>query len=200
MTDRQTLALLKLVGFLLAALPGLFLAWDYLDGSIAANPYQDIIRRTGLWSMRLLILGIAVTPLASFSGWQGLVRFRRMIGLFAAAYAAVHIGAWVVDYRWDWAFLGEDILARRYLTVGAIAALGLLPLLLSSNRAAKRSLGERGWRWLHRLVYPVALLVFVHYAMAKRFDRNDLVFYGLALVLAFGWRLVRRTRTTEAAR
>ena len=178
--------------FALAALPGVSLAWRLLDGSLAANPYAAAIRETGLWSLRLLVVGFAITPLMVIGGLAPLARLRRMLGLFAAGYAALHVAAWAKDYGFAWSFLWDEIVARRYLTVGFVAALALAVPALTSGRAAERWLGPTRWRRLHRLVEVAIVGAVVHDAMAGRAGLIELIGFGSALALLFGWRLARR--------
>jgi sulfoxide reductase heme-binding subunit YedZ len=186
------LLFIKLPTFALAALPGLSLAWRLLDGSLAANPYQAVIRETGLWSLRLLVVGFAITPLMVIGGLAPLARLRRMLGLFAALYAALHVAAWAKDYGFAWSFLWDEIVARRYLTIGFVAALALLVPALTSGRIAERRLGPTRWRRLHRLVELAIAGALVHDVMAGRTSLVELIGFGSALALLFGWRLARR--------
>jgi methionine sulfoxide reductase heme-binding subunit len=190
--DSWFLLAIKLPVFGLAALPGVSLAWRLLDGALAANPYAVVIRESGLWSLRLLVVGFAITPLVVIGGLAPLARLRRMLGLFAAFYAALHVAAWAKDHGFAWSFLWDEIVARRYLTIGAIAALALLVPALTSGRAAERRLGPARWRRLHRLVELAIVAALVHYVMAGRAGLIELIGFGAALALLFGWRLARR--------
>lgn len=184
-------ALVKAAAFLLMSLPGLDLALQLASGALAANPYPTIIRESGLWSFRLLLAGLAVTPLAVEAGWTELARLRRMIGLFAAVYATLHLAAWAKDYGFDWGFLWTEIRSRAYLAIGFAAALALVPLVATSNQPAVRRIGGRGWRRLHRLTYPIAGAAFLHYWMARRALPIELLLQGALLTLLLAWRLTR---------
>lgn len=189
---RQGFALgVKLPVFIAAALPGAILAWQLLDGALA-SPYRTIVRESGLWSLRLLLLGLAITPLRALTGWNDLVKLRRMLGLFAAAYAGVHLLAWARFYAFDWAFLIEETFARLYLVIGLVGAIALIPLSLTSTRAAMRRLGGRAWQRLHSLVHLAAITALVHYVLARRYDRVELAVYAVALAVMLGWRLAAR--------
>jgi sulfoxide reductase heme-binding subunit YedZ len=182
----------KLPVFGLAALPALSLAWRLLDGSLVANPYAIVIRETGMWSLRLLVIGFAITPLGTIGGFAQLGRLRRMIGLFAAFYAALHLAAWAKDYGFAWSFLGDEVVARRYLTIGFVAALALLVLAATSGEVAARRLGARRWRRLHGLAHVALAGALLHYVMAGRAGFVELVTYGAALALLIAWRVARR--------
>jgi methionine sulfoxide reductase heme-binding subunit len=189
-----TLASLRLAVFVVAALPALSLAWRLVGGALDANPYAAVIRESGLWSLRLLVVGFAITPLVVIGGLEPLAQLRRMLGLFAAFYAALHVAAWAKDYGFAWGFLWDEIVARRYLTIGFIAALALLLPTLTSSRAAARLIGEPAWRGVHRLVELALIGTLVHYVMAGRAGFIELIGYATAAVLLFGWRWARRVR------
>jgi sulfoxide reductase heme-binding subunit YedZ len=191
--DRFAVAV-KLPSFALATVPALSLAWRLLDGTLAANPYPTVIRETGMWSLRLLVIGFAITPLAVIGGFDQLPRLRRMIGLFAAFYAALHVAAWAKDFGFDWTFLGSELVARRYLTVGAVATVALLVLAATSGRAAERWLGPRRWRRIHGLIHVALGGALLHYLLSGRIGFVELITYGAALALLVGWRLARRAR------
>lgn len=188
------LVAVKLPVFGLAALPALSLAWRLLDGTLAANPYAIIVRETGMWSLRLLVIGFAITPLAVVGGLEQLPRLRRMIGLFAAFYAALHVAAWAKDFGFDWGFLGGEIVARRYLTVGFVATTALLVLAATSGRSAERWLGPQRWRRVHGLIHVALWGGLLHYVLSGRIGFVELITYGAALALLVGWRIARRAR------
>jgi sulfoxide reductase heme-binding subunit YedZ len=191
----RTALLVKLPVFAAAALPGLSLAWRLLDGSLAANPYQPVIRETGLWSLRLLVVGFAITPLATLGGLTPLLSVRRMIGLFAAFYAAVHLAAWAKDFAFAWSFLVDEIVQRLYLAIGAVAALAMLILTATSGETMARRIGVERWRRLHGLVYVALVGALAHYVLARRAGFAELIGYGAALALLGGWRVARRVRS-----
>jgi sulfoxide reductase heme-binding subunit YedZ len=177
--------------FLALVWPAALMLGDLLAGRLDAQPYAPLIRGTGLWGLRILLLGLAVTPLAAASGWGAVMRLRRMIGLFAAGYSAAHLLLWAMDYGFAWRFLADEILERRYLTWGFAAALLLVPLAATSWRGALRRLGGRRWRALHRLVYPAVLLALWHTLEAHRVATAEILLYGAALAVLLLWRLGR---------
>lgn len=181
----------KAVFFVLAGLPAAALALDYMSGALAA-PWRMIVQDTGLWSMRFLILGLCISPLAALIGWSALHGLRRMIGLFGAFYAALHLFAWTRQYGFDWPFLGDELVLRRYLTIGLLATLLLLPLAATSPGAMHRWLGDRRWRRLHTLVYPMTIAALLHYAMARGITRLEVAVDVALLLGALGWRVTRR--------
>jgi sulfoxide reductase heme-binding subunit YedZ len=193
---RNTFARRRAVLFVLALIPLISLANDYEAGSMA-RPWATMINVTGDWSMRFLIAGLCVTPLGRLTGQFGLVAFRRMIGLFGAFYAALHLFAWCREYGYDWSFLGSELVLRHYLTIGAVAALLLVPLAATSPGAMHRVLGPTPWRRLHTLIYPAVLAAFVHYAMARGL-RAEVTVDGLLLVVVFTTRLAPVLRPVPA--
>jgi sulfoxide reductase heme-binding subunit YedZ len=181
--------------FALCAVPLLRLAWGLADGTYSARPYAIAVQETGLWSLRLLAVGLLLSPLGALSGWAWPLAVRRMVGLFAALYAALHLAAWGLQYKLDWAFLWDEIVLRRFLTIGALAALLLLPLAGTSARAMHALLGERAWRRLHTLIYPVVGLSLLHFLLSRRGAPAELVAECAVLVAALAWRLGRSIAT-----
>jgi len=191
---------LKLAVFAAASWPLLSLARGVFWGALAADPYPPVIQETGLWSLRLLLLGLALSPLARTAGWSWPLDIRRMIGLFAAFYALVHLVVWTKDYGFDWRFLASEVVARTYLAVGLVGALLLVPLAATSTNASVRRLGARAWRRLHWLVYPAAGLAYLHFVMAGRFTRAETLIDGVLLTVLLGLRLARASRRLGALR
>ena len=174
----------KAAAFVLAALPAVVLVVDGLRGNLTADPIEEITHRTGWWALTLLMVTLAVTPLRRLTGWNQLVQLRRMLGLYAFFYAALHLLTYVVlDLFFAFDILLEDVMERPYITVGFAAFLMLLALAVTSTKGSIRRLGRR-WRQLHRLVYVAALLGVVHfYWQVKADTREPLVYAGVLLVL-----------------
>ena len=191
---------LKVAVFAAASLPLAVLARAVFWGALAADPYPPVIQNTGLWSLRLLLLGLALSPLARGAGWSWPLDVRRMIGLFAAFYALVHLLVWAKDYAFDWPFLASEVLARAYLAVGLAGTLLLVPLAATSTDGSVRRLGARVWRRLHWLIYPAAGLAYLHFAMAGRFTRAETLIDGVLLAALLAVRLARAGRHLAALR
>ena len=185
---------LKLALFIGASLPLLALARGVLWGGLAADPYPPVIQSTGLWSLRLLLLGLTLSPLARAAGWSWPLDIRRMVGLFAAFYALVHLAVWCKDYGFDWGFLASEVAARAYLALGLAGALLLVPLAATSTDGSVRRLGARLWRRLHWLVYPAVGLAYLHFAMAGRFTRAETAIDAVLLAALLALRLARAGR------
>ncbi|MFZ1326501.1 MAG: protein-methionine-sulfoxide reductase heme-binding subunit MsrQ, partial [Candidatus Contendobacter sp.] len=155
MTPRPQVFLLwgKLVVFCASLLPLAWLCWLAWQDRLGTNPVETLSHYTGDWSLRFLLLTLTVTPLRRLTGWHGLIRFRRMLGLFAFFYVCLHFSIYLVfDQFFDWAGIVEDVAKRPYITVGFAGWLLLIPLAATSTSGMIKRLG-RYWQRLHRLVY-----------------------------------------------
>lgn len=173
-------------------------AWQVGSGAnidaLGADPVAAIEHELGTWALRLLLLTLAVTPLRQLLGRPELLRFRRLLGLWAFAYASLHFTAWLVlDLRGWWSQVFAEIAERPYITVGFAAWLLLLPLAVTSTRGWMRRLG-RNWGRLHRLVYAVAVLAVLHFWWLVKSDVREPLLYALILAMLLGWRVVRRRK------
>lgn len=183
--------------FALALAPLLDLVWRAVTVELGANPEQVLIRTTGLWTLRLLLATLAVTPLRQLTGWAELARLRRMLGLFAFSYACVHFTLYfALVAGFDPAAVGSDVVKHPFVLAGMAGLLGMLPLAATSTRAMVRRLGGARWQALHRLVYAVGVLGCFHFWWGK-LAKHDLArpeLYAAVLALLLGWRLVRAWR------
>jgi methionine sulfoxide reductase heme-binding subunit len=161
---------LKLAIFLALFLPALWVAAAYMMGWLGARPLNEAIHETGLWTIRLIFLALAITPLRHILHWSRLVVVRRMIGVAAFAYALAHFGLYALDQAFDLVRIATEIALRIYLTIGFVAVLGLMALAATSTDGMIRRLGARRWQHLHRLVYLIALLAVVHHFMQSKLD------------------------------
>jgi sulfoxide reductase heme-binding subunit YedZ len=157
---------------------------------LGANPIQTITHHTGDWSLRFLLITLSITPLRRLSGWNWLLRFRRMLGLFAFLYASLHFGTYLVlDQFFDFQAIAEDIIKRPYITVGFAAFLLLIPLAVTSTNAMVKRLGGRNWQRLHRLVYLIAILGVLHYLWLVKGDFLKPLNYAGILAILFSYRI-----------
>ncbi|MCW8845069.1 MAG: sulfoxide reductase heme-binding subunit YedZ [Gammaproteobacteria bacterium] len=196
--------LIKPLVFALCCLPWLTLVlggFGLAGFSLGANPVEMLLHTCGKWALNFLVITLCVTPLAHFSGWRALFAYRRMLGLFAFAYACAHLAVYLLlDQTLLWSAIAEDILKRPYITLGFSAWLLLLPLALTSTQGMMRRLGQR-WSLLHRLIYPASILVAWHFYWQVKQDVREPLLYIAALTLLLGWRLAkRRSRRTAATK
>jgi methionine sulfoxide reductase heme-binding subunit len=168
----RRLAQLKATLFALALLPFLRLAVFTFTDRLGANPIEFITRNTGSWALYFLCITLSVTPLRRLTGWNWLVRLRRMFGLFVFFYACLHFLAFFwFDHFFDLEEMWRDVLKRPFITVGFLAFLLLIPLALTSNRHAIARLGAN-WQRLHRITYVIAMLAILHFWW-MRAGKND---------------------------
>jgi len=166
---------------------------------LGANPIDELQDRLGEWGLRLLLATLCVSPLATELRKPWLMSIRRMLGLFAFAYLALHFLNWLVLDQWlDIRAIAEDIARRPYITVGFVGLLLLVPLAITSTNGWIRRLGPR-WHRLHRLVYPAAILGCAHFWWQVKADWREPALYAAALVVLLGWRLRRARRKSERA-
>ncbi|MFZ5668951.1 MAG: sulfite oxidase heme-binding subunit YedZ [Pseudomonadota bacterium] len=181
--------------------PALWLAWRVVAGDLGTNPIETLIRQLGVWGLRLLLVGLAITPAARLLRRPRLARFRRTVGLFAFAYILLHLSTWIgVDHFFDWRAIGKDIVKRPYIAIGMTAFVLLIPLAATSTNAAIRRLGPVRWRRLHRLIYLIVPLGVVHYDLLVKADHRPPLIYGAIAALLLGWRAAAglRLRTAPA--
>lgn len=194
---------IKAFVFFLCMLPAAQLILGWRAGSLGANPVETITHATGAWTLRLLLITLAVTPLRRYTGLHWLVRLRRMLGLFAFAYGMAHFGIYLwLDHFFDWQAIANDILKRPYITVGFAALMLMVPLALTSNAAAIKRMGGRRWQALHRSVYAIAVFGVLHYWWLVKADILQPLIYSAVLAVLLGlrawWRELERRRQLAA--
>ena len=190
--------------FVLALGPLAWLLVGALTDGLGANPAEALTRGTGDWTLRLLCLTLAVTPLRQITGWAAMARWRRMLGLYAFFYGLLHFlcYAWL-DMGFDVADIVRDIPKRPFVLVGTLALLLMLPLAATSFNRAVKALGAARWRRLHQLVYAIVLLGLLHFFWMRSAKNNfgEVAVYAAVIALLLGWRLwkLRRARPATAA-
>lgn len=200
MPPPRALILPKSIVHLAALTPLAILLWQMWgvaktgSNALGADPVAEIEHRLGLWALRFIMITLAITPLRQLTGWSVLVRFRRMLGLYAFAYASLHFAAYLgLDLRGYWMQVFEDIAKRPYITVGFLAWLLLVPLAVTSTTGWIRRLG-RNWARLHRAVYAVAVLAVLHFWWLVKSDLREPALYAGIAALLLGWRVWKRWR------
>ena len=179
----RTADVLQVAVHVAALTPLALMIWDGLNGNLTVNPIQDITARTGKTALVLLVLSLACTPASSLLGVRMAIRWRRPLGVYAFVYALLHFLTFtVLDYGLDFGLLREAIFEKRFALVGFAAFVLLIPLAITSTQGSMRRLGKR-WKKLHRLVYPAALLVVVHYVWLVKSDIRVPLGYGAVILL-----------------
>jgi methionine sulfoxide reductase heme-binding subunit len=170
--------------YLAGALPGAWVFWLALNDQLGADPVKTLEHLVGLWSLRFLIAGLAVTPLRRLGG-PSLLRFRRALGLLAFFYALAHLGSYLLfDQGLDAHAIAKDIVKRPYITVGMAAFAILLPLAITSNAAAISRLGAGAWQKLHRWVYVAAIAAAAHFLLVvKSWPAEPIIYAGIVAAL-----------------
>ena len=228
LSDRAVRFGLKPVVLLASLGPFFYLLWAALTGNLSANPLSDLTNETGVWTLRFLCVTLAITPLRKLTGWNPLIKFRRMIGLFAFFYGSLHLMTYVVADRFagldqaagwvdaygaghlpGWALLvstgrglaksiGEDIYKRPFITIGFTAWTTMLPLALTSTAGWIRRLGGKRWNRLHTIVYLTGILGPLHYWWLVKADVSRPLTYAAVVTLLLGARIYWNRARTQA--
>jgi methionine sulfoxide reductase heme-binding subunit len=204
----------KLVVFLICLIPAADLtaralaavfAGLPLETYLTPDPIKFITHRTGDWTIRFIIFTLAITPLRKLLRLPQLIRFRRMLGLFAFFYASLHFLTWMVlDKFFDWRDMWADVYKRPFITLGFLAFVLMIPLALTSTAGMIRRLGGKRWQQLHRLIYVTACLGAIHYYWSVKSDVRKPLFFAALIAVLLAWRLGawvigRRNNPTTAA-
>jgi sulfoxide reductase heme-binding subunit YedZ len=187
--------LIKPALFIAALSPGLWLAYRAYSGRLSVNPIEDITLTTGIWALRFLLISLAITPLRRITGWQRVIQYRRMLGLFAFFYASLHLLTYVVlDQGLAFEFILPDIVKRPYITMGMIAFTLMVPLAITSTKGWIRRLGRK-WQLLHRLVYVSGVAACLHFLWKVKIPIGEPVYYAAILGALLLFRVVWRFRS-----
>jgi sulfoxide reductase heme-binding subunit YedZ len=204
---RWQLGLIKAGIWIACLLPFAILATRTFEiaGDLGGDPVTEVLHTLGKTSLNLLLITLAVTPARQLTGWNWLVRLRRLFGLFAFFYVALHFTTFAaLDLQFAWSTILEEIALRPYLTLGMVALVAMIPLAITSTRGWQRRLGRK-WTTLHRLIYPIAILGVLHYWWQIRGDSGEanIYFALLAALLGFrvfkSWQRRQRRKATHAA-
>jgi sulfoxide reductase heme-binding subunit YedZ len=203
MLASRQLQTLKALLFIAALLPFARLVLYAFTDRLGANPVEFITRNTGDWTLYFLCFTLAVTPLRRLSGWNWLIRLRRMLGLYAFFYASLHFMTFLwFDHFFDVAEMLKDVGKRPFILVGFSAFLLLLPLAATSTNGMIKRIGAKRWQWLHRLIYVIAPLGILHYWWMKagKHDFANPTLYGLIVAVLLGMRLYWKFAQREAVK
>lgn len=189
----------KPVVFVLCSLPLTFLGYDVFTGNISADPIEDFTRVTGIWGLRLLIITLAITPLRILTGFNALIQWRRMLGVFSFVYILLHLATYVVlDQFFNFSQIVEDVIERYYILFGMLAFLLMIPLAATSWNRMIKLIGGKRWTQLHRLVYIIAPLGILHFFLQVKADITSPVLHGAVLAVLLGFRIVHHRRKQRA--
>jgi methionine sulfoxide reductase heme-binding subunit len=208
---------LKLFVFAAALVPFAHLMWRGFHGDLTADPLVEITNETGIWTLRFVVITLAITPVRRVSGWNVVIRFRRMLGLFAFFYAMLHFLTYVIGDRFAsldfpdgfvaWstlvnlmASIWEDVAKRPYITVGFIAFVSMIPLALTSTAGWIRRLGGRNWQRLHRLIYLTGIAGVTHYWWRVKADTLHPIIYAGLVAALLGYRLALSFKRSRVQR
>jgi sulfoxide reductase heme-binding subunit YedZ len=197
MLPQSQVRIVKVAIWLLAMLPFVRLLYLGATSQFGANPLEFVTRSTGTWTLVMLCVTLAVTPLRRLTGWNWLVRMRRMLGLFAFFYGLQHFLLWIgVDRGFDLAYMLKDVAKRPFITVGFAAFVLMIPLALTSTNGMVRRLGGKRWQALHKSVYAIAVLAILHYWWHKagKNDFSEVSIYAAVVFVLLGLRLWWRWR------
>ena len=197
-TPKRLSSLAKLAIGVVALVPAARIGVLALNGDLGANPIAEAMNRLGFWTLTLLLLTLSPTPIQIVTGWKWPLRLRRMLGLETFLYVCLHFAIYLgVDQFFDFSAIGQDIVKRKFITVGFAALLLLIPLAITSTDGMVRRLGFARWKRLHRLIYVAAVLGVVHYVWRVKSDlRQPLIFAAVLAVLL----VIRATRAVRPSR
>jgi len=181
---------LKLAIFPLCLVPLGLLVWKAATANLGANPIEAITHSTGDWTLRFLLITLAITPLRKLTGQLWLISLRRMLGLFAFFYGCLHFLTFIwLDQAFNLHSMTKDVYKRPFITLGFTAFVLLIPLAVTSTRKMIQRLGGRRWQWLHRLIYVSAAVAIVHFTWAMKKDIHRPIEYGIVLGVLLGYRV-----------
>ena len=197
----------KPIVFTAALMPLAWIAWTAVasgfgpTGPLGANPIEYINRYLGDWAIRFLLMALAVTPVRGITGWTPLIRFRRMIGLFAFFYACLHLSSYIgLDQFFNWREIWGDIVKRNYITVGMVNFVLLASLAATSTKGMIKRLGAKRWINLHKLVYVAGIAACIHFYMMRKGVQLEPIIYAAVCALLLGYRVVAYWKKKAAAR
>lgn len=174
-----------------ALIPLAFLAFDAYRGALGANPIEFFLRTTGVLTLVFLLITLAITPLRKIFGWNALMKFRRMLGLYAFFYAVIHLITYsIFDKSLGLAAIVGDVWQRPFIAVGMAAFTMLVPLAVTSTNGMVKRLGGKNWARLHKLSYLIAVLGVIHFWMIVKSDIFYPALFGLLLIVLLGYRLI----------
>jgi methionine sulfoxide reductase heme-binding subunit len=185
--------------FLAALAPFGWLVYNAFFGDLGVNPVETITNQTGIWTLRFIVLTLALTPLRYVTGFNPFALFRRMLGLFAFFYGSLHFMTYfILDHSLEFSGVWDDVVKRPYITAGFTAFVLMVPLALTSTQGWIRRLGGKRWNLLHRLVYITAIGAVLHYLWKVKLDTTNPLYYAAIVAVLLGARVWQRARKASA--
>jgi sulfoxide reductase heme-binding subunit YedZ len=188
----------KVLVFLACLAPFAWLVTRALTGRLGINPVEDLELTTGIWALRFLIFTLLVTPVRRITGWNRVIQFRRMLGLFTFFYASVHFAIYIgIDQFFAFRFIVKDVVKRPFITMGFTAFVLMIPLAITSTKGWIRRLGRR-WVVLHRLIYVSAVCAAIHYLWKVKVMIGSPVYYAIVIGVLLAFRLIWQLRSAKS--
>lgn len=182
-----------------ALIPLAFLLFDWYRGELGANPIEFFLRTAGVLTLIFVLLTLSVTPLRKIFGWNGLIKYRRMLGLYAFFYALIHLVTYsIFDKSLDLSAIVGDVWQRPFILVGILAFTMLVPLAVTSTNGWVKRLGGKNWARLHKLSYVIAILGVIHFWMIVKSDVFYPALFGVAVAVLLGYRVIANRMPTPA--
>lgn len=192
--------LLKPLVFLLALVPAGYLAYRTYTNDLGVNPAETLQLETGGWALKFLLMTLTITPIRRLTGWNRIIQYRRMLGLFAFFYASLHFLTYIVlDKYFAFGEMMADVAKRPFITAGFVAFVSMLPLAITSTKGWIRRLGRR-WQSLHRLIYVSGVAAAVHFVWKVKVAIGEPVYYAIALAVLLGFRVVWQLKSAKSLR
>ncbi len=191
---------LKVVVFIACLIPALLLGYNVLTNNISGDPVEAMTHVSGEWALRFLLITLAITPLRRLLNLPDLIKFRRMLGLYAFFYAFSHLMVYIVfDQFFDWTAIINDILERKYIFAGMLALVLMIPLAITSTNGWVKRLGGKRWQKLHKLVYLIAIAAVTHFIWLVKADFTEPAIYAFILTVLLVYRLIahRKKKLTQ---
>jgi sulfoxide reductase heme-binding subunit YedZ len=190
----------KILLFINAFVPLALLSFDAFRGNLGANPVEFFLRTTGILTLVFLLITLAVTPLRKYFGWNNLVKFRRMLGLFAFFYGCLHLITYsIFDKSLSASAIAADVWQRPFIALGMLAFSLLIPLAVTSTNGMIKRLGGKNWARLHKLTYVIAVLGVIHFWMIVKSDVFYPALFGIVLAVLLFYRIYNARQKTAKA-
>ena len=181
--------------FVVCLIPLMLITWDAFNNQLGANPIEKIMRRTGDWTLRFLLITLTITPARQLLNLPWLIKLRRMLGLFAFFYALLHFTNYIwLDQYFDVDEIIKDVIKRKYITIGFACFLMLIPLAITSTNKMVKRLGGKRWQKLHKSVYAIAIGGVIHYLWLVKKDLSEPLIYAVLLAILLGYRIWQSQR------